>query len=443
MSTAPATDAPPGAFARIARNAASILAGTAAGEVLTTYALGLAALSLGSAGFGTLQTARAFAEPFQSLATFGLGSVAITMAARRGGLDGALRGTVFAMTAAWSVVAVTLSLVLAAVTGRGGPLPLVGLASVGIALIPLSAAASLPFQHHQSMHRLLALPFAISVLRLGTAYLAYYLLRTPVGFQASATFTGVVAALATLALSGRFYGFGFSFDKTLARELLVLAWPAAALEFIVMAYMRGGYVLLHRAGPRVQGEYAAADQLVRPVLTLAAALVVSSLPTVAKMATEGSASALYGSYRKTLWRAAVLLVPIGLLAGTIAPWLLRNVAPDYVGATGPFRILLVGTLFMCLSQVSSTFILAMGRFRLIMVVASVNFVVYLGLAVALIPRFQASGAAAATSIMEAVNSILQIVIVFRLLGKSPPDAPVSPASPSPEEPLATPSAPRS
>jgi O-antigen/teichoic acid export membrane protein len=112
--------APMSALARIARNAASILLGNAAGEAFTAYALGMAAVGLGAAGFGTLSTARAFAEPFQSLAGFGLSSVAITLAARRGGLDATLRGTILGLSGLFAVGSIALALGLAALTGRGG-----------------------------------------------------------------------------------------------------------------------------------------------------------------------------------------------------------------------------------------------------------------------------------------------------------------------------------
>lgn len=407
--------APMSALARIARNAASILLGNAAGEAFTAYALGMAAVGLGAAGFGTLSTARAFAEPFQSLAGFGLSSVAITLAARRGGLDATLRGTILGLSGLFAAGSIALALGLAALTGRGGPLPVVALACVAIALVPLSAAASLPFQYAQAMHKVVALPFFLGLFRLGTAWLAWRAMRTVVGFQLSATLTGALSAALMLVVSRRVYGLRLRFDRGVARELLALAWPAAALEFVVMAYMRASYLLLHDAGARVQGEYAAADQLAKPVLVVTGALMASSLPTVAAIAAGREFDRLTRVFRTALVRALQVLVPLATGVFFLAPYILRKLAPDYVGATTPFRVLLVGTLFMCLNQLSSTFIVAMGRFRLFLMVAAVNFAVYLSLATRLIPRYQASGAAVATAVMEAVNTVMQLVIVAILL----------------------------
>jgi O-antigen/teichoic acid export membrane protein len=341
--------------------------------------------------------------------------VAITLAARRGGLDATLRGTILGLSGLFAVGSIALALGLAALTGRGGPLPVVALACVAIALVPLSAAASLPFQYAQAMHKVVALPFFLGLFRLGTAWLAWRAMRTVVGFQLSATLTGALSAALMLVVSRRVYGLRLRFDRGVARELLALAWPAAALEFVVMAYMRASYLLLHDAGARVQGEYAAADQLAKPVLVVTGALMASSLPTVAAIAAGREFDRLTRVFRTALVRALQVLVPLATGVFFLAPYILRKLAPDYVGATTPFRVLLVGTLFMCLNQLSSTFIVAMGRFRLFLMVAAVNFAVYLSLATRLIPRYQASGAAVATAVMEAVNTVMQLVIVAILL----------------------------
>lgn len=405
----------PSELKKILRNAASVLLGSAGGELLTTYALGLAAVGLGPAGFGVLSTARAFTEPFQSIAGFGMGTVALTLAARRGGLDAALRGTVFYLSLGFAVLATGLSMGLAALTGRGGPMPVVALATVATALVPLNAAASLPFTHERRAERLIFVPTLVGLFRLATAWAAWRFVRSAFSFQLSATASGVLSALLTLGVSWRHYGLRFTFDRALARRLLSMAWPAAAVEFVVMAYMRASYFFLHDAGPRVQGEYAAADQLSRPVLTLAGVLMVSALPTVARIAADRAFEALTTVYRKSLVRALLVLVPLASVVWWLAPAILTRAAPAYASAATPFRVLLFGTLCMCLNQLSSTFIVAMGRFRLILVVALINFAVYVVLARWAIPRYQATGAAIATAVMEGVNSLMQLVIVALLL----------------------------
>ena len=64
---------------RILRNAGSILLGDAGGEVLTTYAVALTALSVGPSGFGTLAEVQAFMDPVE-IAAFWIISVGVLFA---------------------------------------------------------------------------------------------------------------------------------------------------------------------------------------------------------------------------------------------------------------------------------------------------------------------------------------------------------------------------
>lgn len=403
---------------RIARNAASIVLGDAAGEVLGGYAIVLIATSLGPAGFGRLSEGQAFMEPFDALAGLGLGSVAITMAARRGDCDGALRGTVWGIRSASAIVASLVGLVAALATGRGYLMPLLIIFALGMWITPASVVAVMPFQFHQTIHRRIAVPAVLGLARLGSAYAAFWFWREPVGFQVAALSVALVGASLNFWWATRIYPSRMYFDAALARTLLRLGWPVAVLEFVVALYTRASYFLLHAAGPSVQGQYAAADRLLRPVMAVAGAVFLSSLPTVAVLVAERKHALLQSSYRKSVVRVAVGFLPIAVLAWFLAGWLLRRFAPEYAGVIWPFRVLVVGAFFMFLNMLSTTYILALGRFRTIMVVAVCNLFGYLAVALYLIPRYGVLGAAISTSTMEAGNTLMQLTIVYRLLGRA-------------------------
>jgi len=239
---------------RIARNAASLLLGNAAGELLASYALVLTAVSLGPAGFGTLSEAQAFMEPFESLAALGLGSVAVTVAARRTGCDGQLRGTVWGIRSVSAVIGAALGVGIAFATGRGHLWPLLLTFAAGMLFTPIAAVSNLPYQYNQTIHKRIAVPFLVSAVRLGATYGALALLNAPLGYQLAALAATLVSALLQRAWARRDYPDLLRFDPALARDLLRLGWPAAALEFIVSCYSRASYFLLHRSGPSVQGE---------------------------------------------------------------------------------------------------------------------------------------------------------------------------------------------
>jgi len=412
---APEPKAATGSGRRIARNAASIILGDAGGEIFGGYAVILAATSLGPASFGRLSEGQAFMEPFEALATLGLGSVAITMAARRGDCDGALRGTVWGIRTISAIVAAIIGLCMAVITGRESLMPLLIVYALTMSTGPVSMASVLPFQFHQTVHRRIAVPAVIGLARLLGACAMVWLWRSPLGFQVAALFAGLAAAGINFWWARRVYPARLYFDRTLALAMLRLGWPAAVLEFVVALYTRASYFFLHGAGASVQGQYAAADRLLKPVMAVAGAVFLSSLPTVAMLVTERKHALLQTSYRRSLLQVSLGFLPIAGLAWVLASWLLQRFAPEYSSAIWPFRVLVVGAFFMFLNMLSSTYIVALGQFRTIMFVAGCNLIVYLMLALYLIPRYGALGAAVATSTMEAVNTLIQLTIVHRLL----------------------------
>jgi O-antigen/teichoic acid export membrane protein len=413
-----AKSAAPGATMRIARNAISMLVSDAGGEVVTSYAVALAALSLGPSGFGALSASQAFMDPFDVLAGFGLSSIAVTLAARRGGCDGSLRGTLLVLRSGFAVVGGATAVLVALFTGRSEFVPLLLVLSLATLSAPVGHTSVLPFQYDQAMHRLIALPFLASVVRLGLAYMAFFYHRTPLGYVVAGCVASIVLYALQALTAHRYYPVKLRFDKELAWGLVVAAWPAAVLEVIVMIYLRGSYFLLGSAGGEVLGQYAAADKLVRPFLSVSSAVVASSLPTVAMIAADQQFERLRRIYRSSILRATSILLPVAVAASAVLPRALERFAPDYRAAAGPFRILVFGGMFMFLNQLSSTFIIGMGRFRTIMFIAIANLFVYFGLATYLVPRFAASGAAAATSLMEGLNTIVQLIVVRHLIHSS-------------------------
>jgi O-antigen/teichoic acid export membrane protein len=404
-----------GAPARIARNAASILAGDAAAEAVNTVLVGRQALALGPAGFGALSAGQAFVEPFRAVAACGLSMVAVTIASRRAGADGSLVRTLFALYGLSSALASGAAVAAAHASGRGGSIGLVAGAAAGIFPVVALSAAKLPAQYEQAMHRMMALPLATSLARLALVELAIRRSNTALAHQWALNAAALAGLIATWGIARRLYPLTGAAQWPIARALLALAWPMAVLDVTVTIYLKAAYLFLGSAGPAAQGAYAAAERLAQPVTGISAAIVVSALPSVTRAAREGDASALAGIYRRTITRATAALVPTITLAAWAAPWALARFAPAYVPASRPFQILLVGGMFMFLNQLSSMFIIGIGRVTALMGVALVNLAVYVALASALVPRFGATGAATATTVMEGVNCAMQLVLVGALV----------------------------
>jgi O-antigen/teichoic acid export membrane protein len=415
-----------GAAFRIARNAGSMLLGDAAGEVLNSYAMVIAALSLGPAGFGTLSEAQAFMDPFESLSALGMANVAITIAAARGGCDGVLRGTVWRIRAVAVLITPLLAVGVALASGRGHLLPLLGILALGLLTQPTNIANSLPFFYEQRVHRRIAIPVLVGIVRLSTTYLAVATLNRPIGYQLSVTTGAVAWALLMRVWARRHFPDPLRYDGGLARHILHLGWPAAVLEFVVMCTARGSYFFLHAQGAQSLGEYAAAERLTRPAFALAGAIFYSSLPTLAKMATAGEFRTMAGVYRRGVVRVLSAMSLIVTAAWFAGPRLIAAAAPDYRGAIVPFRILAIGSVFMFVNQLSSTYMLALKQFRVVMVVAILNLIFYASLATAFVPRYGARGAASASCSMEALSMLIQLVLVWRLIRAAQREAPARP-----------------
>ena len=330
----PSSDGASGGLRRAVKNAASVIVGDAGGELITAYTLTFVALKLGPAGFGQLSEAQAFLEPFEVLALFGLTNVALTTAARRG-CDGTLRGTILGMQFAFGLVAAGIALSIAALTGRVSSMPVLLACVLGMMLNPFTQTAALPFQFERTMQRLLVVPFLASLGRLGATLAVSRRWSTPLGYQLAGVVGILVLALLLENRVRRHYPGRLVFDKVLARELLFAAWPAAVLALIVMTYGRASYLFLHGAGPAVQGQYAAADRLLRPLLHVAGVLVISSLPTVAILAARHEYAELIGMYRRGIRRVILFTTPLLVLVWLLAGWVIRRWAPRTSGRSGP------------------------------------------------------------------------------------------------------------
>ena len=76
---------------------------------------------------------------------------------------------------------------------------------------------------------------------------------------------------------------------------------------------------------------------------------------------------------------------------------------------------------MFLNMLSTAFVLALGKFRAIMTVVLADLVVYLALASHFVPKYGALGAAISTSVMESVNTLMQVSLVFYMLRRATED----------------------
>jgi O-antigen/teichoic acid export membrane protein len=205
-----------------------------------------------------------------------------------------------------------------------------------------------------------------------------------------------------------------------ARAMLAEALPLALVEFAVIAYGRLGVFLVEaNAGKVALGQLYAAMKLNDQFLILSGAFAMSALPVMSQLAHAGRRDALVRSMRKyaglSLALSLAYAVGVALLAApVVARW-----RPEYADAVGPAKVLALAAAFMFQNAVLTTALNALGRFRWVASCAAVNLAAYALAGAWLVPAHGAVGAAQATLVTEAVNTLVQLAMVARALREDP------------------------
>jgi O-antigen/teichoic acid export membrane protein len=176
------------------------------------------------------------------------------------------------------------------------------------------------------------------------------------------------------------------------------------------------YFMLERIGSFVDvGFYGAAYRLPN-LLERFPLLVMGTLyPLMSRLAAQNPIE-LREVYRWTLVRAALVSVPVVAIVSYAAPWIIAAWnGPDYAAAVTPMRWLMVSTGCMYLSVVASNLLIALGRVHgslsAWLVAAPVNALMNWWA----IPRYGATGAAAATAVSFALAMIISLWMAERQL----------------------------
>lgn len=87
---------------------------------------------------------------------------------------------------------------------------------------------------------------------------------------------------------------------------------------------------------------------------------------------------------------------------------------DYIESIIPLKILLIGIFFLSFSRVLSNDISARGYPQINTLLSLINFIINISLNILLIPRFEANGAAIATTVSYTSQSMLTVILYLRI-----------------------------
>lgn len=403
---------------RLGRSGWNLL--VSSGAELAVRALGLAYLvvlarHLQPASFGTLSVLLAWFSLAVALGALGLDHVALRDLSNRTASSASIP-TLLALRLGGALVAAA-GLLLAGVLLMPELLPLV--AVLAAALLPAGISASLRSAFHA--HERFGVPGAAAVAgaatMMGLTVTGVLQGRGLLFFVSAWAAAEAVRALVLALAAAREGWLRPRFDAGYSQRSLRAALPYGVLAVLGLIYFRIDLIMLGvLVGGDSVGHYASAYRIVE-VLSLAPALVMAVLfPRLSRLQRERrrEAALLYlSASRLLLWAGLTAAAAGAATAGS----LLRGVfGASYAPAAPILAWLMVGLLFIFWHAPNVTVLFSGTRLRSVVALsfATAGFNVVANLL--LIPRWGASGAAAATAASECLSLVVFSAVVCRRLG---------------------------
>lgn len=188
------------------------------------------------------------------------------------------------------------------------------------------------------------------------------------------------------------------------------------IEFVV--WSRSEFFVLDRTSTDTEiALYSVAFAAAWGLARIPGAVAAVALPAAATLIGAGELERV----RAGFWRAARLLLimtpPLAAAAAAAGPELIRLVYGDaFAGAGDPLLVLLIPLPLLPLFATCGSLLFALGRLRFMVVVGLVATVVNVILALALIPPYDALGAAVANAASQLCAGLPALALTCRLLG---------------------------
>jgi O-antigen/teichoic acid export membrane protein len=377
--------------------------------------------ALGPTAFGQFAAATAFVGFFRILPDFGMSYASTLEVARDRARAAPFFGALLAFQAALSALTLALAIGLGAWLYEGTLFTAVVVLSVDLVLKAIKASLRWLLKSHERFGSE-ALSLSIErglLLALGMASLMH-----------GGGLTGLVAVFAGVRLLDTL-GLGVwvhrrvlalvpRWDPTLWRELFVKGLPFAYAGVMVTLFFQVDQVMLERLRGASETGFYKAPVLVLEGLTLVPRVFgFAFIPTMAaQWATRPDlVAALYRRGLKYLVLVGLPIAAFGALAAE--PFLGLLFGAAYAPSAAPARLLLPACVAMFVSNFAETTLACIGRVRVIVWTSTLALLINIALNALWIPRFGASGAAAATLLTEALYALLG-TLALRRAGLSAP-----------------------
>jgi O-antigen/teichoic acid export membrane protein len=409
---------PPGGARLVARNTAVQVVGDTAGKLISLAFYVVLARALGPDGFGLFTFGLSLALLVVTPAGFGIDTIVAREIARDRQSMHRLVWNALAMKAAFGVLAVAITIAIAALGGYGGSAPLV------IALLAVAAFVELMAKTLYSVF------LGLEDMRPPSAALLLQRIATAV-FGILAVFAGAgVVTVAALYLAGVMLAFTWtarrvaaqarprrSFDFASGRSLLVSSLPSGINVLLSTVLFRVDMLILSLlVSTFAVGLYGAAYRLLESTLVLSYAVAVAMLPTLSRL-TRSSVPSLAEAYEGAAKVIAITLLPVGCVFALFAGALIEALyGVEYASAASALRLLGGAAALYGVSHLGLYVLISQSRQRTIPWITAGVVVLNVSLNLLLIPRFSIDAAAFVTSLSELTLAILMTVAAVRVSG---------------------------
>lgn len=399
-------------------NSAALIALRAGNLAARLVLLFVIARVVSPASFGVVVLAVSAAEVAKVVADFGMDTIAIRtwaagtpgaahhrFAAALGGAKLLFGIAVYAALAAWF-----------ALTRPGEPAVLGAIVGLTVLTSLLTNFSLDWYQARLSIARVLAPVMAATVLlTLAAALLLPRLpdLRAQVALLPAIELAGGIVLLARLRRTGL-----AAPPPTLAGvgALVRASLPVAATAILIVTYSRlDVLVLASRLDAAAVGHYGVAFRLTEPFQLAAAAFGLSVFSRFSTWFHDPAGMSLARAAFRYIVATLGYGIAAALAVGLLAPPVIERMLPAYAPAIPALRWLALALVFRSVNATLAGILQGGGRFRTLTALAAWNLLVVFALLHAWVGRIGVVGAALALLVAEALNTVLELALVIRMV----------------------------
>jgi O-antigen/teichoic acid export membrane protein len=186
----------------------------------------------------------------------------------------------------------------------------------------------------------------------------------------------------------------------------------------LVVWRRSEFLFLNAySGDSEIGFYSIAFATLTALIAIPSAISQTFLPAVATLQGAGEMDRVRTGFARGLRLQLTMALILTAGAATLGPGLLKLVYGADFGATGTLLLILIAPFpAIAVSQLATSVVEGMGHLRIPLIAGVVAAVVNIGLDFALIPRYDAVGAAIATSIAQLVAGAPPFIYSHRFVG---------------------------